>query len=235
MLQETTLQASSLVAPLFVVEGCGERQPISSMPGIFRLSIDLLIVEIRDLFSLGIRAVDLFAYVPSDKKDPHGSEALRRGNLLQSAINAIKSALPELCVMADIALDPYTDHGHDGVLNDKGDVDNDATVERLCAMSLLAAEAGADVVAPSDMMDGRVGAIRRQLDGCGYSNVAILAYAAKFASAFYGPFRQALDSAPRTGNKLSYQLNPANCREALRECALDEREGACSSSQRSPT
>ena len=226
MLQESHLHASQLIAPLFVVEGQQQMQPIPSMPEVYRFSIDLLLKEVEELYRLGIRAIDLFAYVPEERKDPYGSEAIRTGNLLHKAIVAVKRALPEICVMADIALDPYTDHGHDGVLNDKFEIDNDPSVEMLGKMSLLAAEAGADVVAPSDMMDGRVGYIRQTLDRGGYQNVNILSYAAKYASAFYGPFRQALDSAPKTGDKRSYQIDPGNSREALLECSLDEAEGA---------
>jgi len=226
MLQETRLHSSQLVAPCFVVDGNHQKQIIPSMPGIHRLSIDFLIKETIELYNLGIRAIDLFAYNPIEKKDPYGSEAIRPGNLLQQALFALKKEIPEMCVMVDIALDPYTDHGHDGLLNDKGEIDNDTTLQILAKMSLLAADAGADVVAPSDMMDGRVAYIREALDRNGFTNVNILSYAVKFVSAFYSPFRQALDSAPKVGDKKTYQLNPGNCREALRECALDESEGA---------
>lgn len=226
ILQETHLVPAQLVAPLFVVEGSKQRQAIPSMPDVFRLSIDLLLKEVAELYQLGIRAVDIFAYVPEEKKNAHASEAIRPGNLLQQALYALKNELPEMCLMADIALDPYTDHGHDGLMNDKGDVDNDMTLEMLATMSLIAAEAGADVIAPSDMMDGRIAYIRRALDKNGFQDVSILSYAAKYASAFYGPFRQALDSAPKVGDKKSYQLNPANSQEALRESLLDVTEGA---------
>lgn len=226
LLQETHLRPSHFVAPLFVVEGSQQKQPIPSMPEVYRFSIDLLIKEVMELRNLGIAAIDLFAYVPHDKKDPLGSEAIRSGNLLHRAIDAIKQKVPEICLMVDIALDPYTDHGHDGVLNARGDVDNDHTLAQLGKMSLLAANAGADVIAPSDMMDGRVAYLRKLLDAENNTRVSIISYAAKFASAFYGPFRQALDSAPKSGDKKSYQLNPANVREALLECALDEAEGA---------
>lgn len=226
LLQETHLRPAHFVAPLFVVEGSQQKQTIPSMPEVYRFSIDLLVKEVIELHKLGIVAVDLFAYVPPEKKDPHGTEGIRSGNLLHQAIDAIKQKVPDICLMVDIALDPYTDHGHDGVLNARGDVDNDHTLEQLGRMSLLAANAGADVIAPSDMMDGRVAYLRRLLDTENYAHVSIISYAAKFASAFYGPFRQALDSAPQTGDKKSYQLNPANVREALLECALDEAEGA---------
>lgn len=226
LVQETRLHPSDLVSPLFVVEGSSQQQPIASMPGIYRYSLDLLINEARELHRLGIRAIDLFCYIPNEKKDAAGSEAVRSGNLLQEAIRLLKREIPDLCLMVDIALDPFTTHGHDGVLNEAGIVDNDLTLPVLGQMSLLAAEAGADIVAPSDMMDGRVAYIRRVLDAAGFSPVGIISYAAKYASAFYGPFREALNSAPKFGDKKGYQMNPANVREALLECRLDELEGA---------
>lgn len=226
LVQETHLQASQLVSPLFIVEGTSQKQNIASMPGVFRYSLDLLLKEVIDLYQLGIRAVDLFGYVPNEKKDEQGSEAIRSGNHLHKAISLLKKEIPEMCVMVDIALDPYTTHGHDGVVNDKGEIDNDATLTLLNQMSLLVAEAGADIVAPSDMMDGRVASIRKALDQGGFLNVGILSYAAKYASSFYGPFREALNSTPKFGDKKGYQLNPANWREALIECRLDEIEGA---------
>lgn len=226
LVQETHLLPHQLIAPLFVLEGNNTKQPISSMPGIYRWTIDLLIEEIQILYRWGIRAVNLFCVVPTEQKDSKGSEAIRQGNLLQKAIKKIKQELPELCIMADIALDPYTDHGHDGIVNEKGEIDNDQTLPVLAQMAVLAAEAGADIVAPSDMMDGRIGAIRVVLDQAGFEKVGILSYAAKYASAFYGPFREALNSAPKFGDKKTYQLNPANSRESLLECQLDEAEGA---------
>lgn len=226
LVQETRLHPSQLVSPLFIVEGQAQKQVIASMPGVFRYSLDLLMQEVRQLYQLGIRAVDLFCYVPAEKKDAHGSEAIQSNNLLQQAIRLLKQELPDICVMVDIALDPFTTHGHDGVLNAHGMVDNDATLQILAQMSVLAAEAGADIVAPSDMMDGRVGYIRKALDQEGFQSVGILSYAAKYASAFYGPFREALNSAPKFGDKKHYQMNPANVREALMECQLDELEGA---------
>lgn len=226
LVQETHLHPSQLVAPLFVLEGEKCQQSIQSMPGVYRRSVDLMVQEVKDLYALGIRAIDLFCYITNDKKDKWGSAAVKENNLLQQAIMEVKKAAPEMCVMVDIALDPFTDHGHDGVLDDKGSVDNDATLDVLAQMSILAAEAGADIVAPSDMMDGRIGFIRRSLDRAGYSQVGILSYAAKYASALYGPFREALNSAPKFGDKKGYQMNPANVREALLECALDEAEGA---------
>lgn len=226
LVQETHLHPSQLVAPLFCLEGRGDPLAITSMPGIFRYPLPHLVKEVATLHELGIRAVDLFCYVPAEKKNATGSEALREGNLLQQAISLLKKEVPEMCVMADIALDPFTSHGHDGLLDKEGLVDNDSTLVALAEMSLRAAEAGADVVAPSDMMDGRVAYLRQALDKAGHSSVAILSYAAKYASAFYGPFREALHSAPKNGDKQNYQMNPANAREALLECALDEAEGA---------
>lgn len=224
--QETRLHPSNLVSPLFVIDGQSRREEIKSMPGISRFSLDLLIKEAVELYSLGVQALDLFIYVSPEKKDRYGTEALRSGNLLQKAVQAVKKEVPEMCVMVDIALDPYTDHGHDGVVDNDGNILNDLTIQALAKMSLIAAEAGADVVAPSDMMDGRIGYIRRALDQQGFTQVSILSYAAKYASALYGPFRDALDSAPKFGDKKTYQMNPANIREALLECSLDEWEGA---------
>lgn len=226
LLQETRLHPADFVAPLFVLEGHKNKQAIVSMPGVYRYSIDLLLREVEDYLNLNIRAVNLFIVVPQDKKDPLGSESLRHDNLLVRAIRALKAEFPDLCVMADIALDPFTDHGHDGIIGQDGQVLNDATLKMLGKMALLAAQAGVDVVAPSDMMDGRVGYIRSVLDREGFSHVSILAYAAKFASAFYGPFREALSSNLKFGDKKGYQLNPANKREALLECQLDEKEAA---------
>lgn len=226
LVQETHLLPEMLVAPLFVIEGNHQHQPIPSMPGIYRFSIDLLIKEVETLYKYGIRAVDIFPVVEPELKDRYGSEAVRSGNLFQQAVSALKREIPEMCVMADIALDPFTDHGHDGLVDDDGKILNDPTLIQLGKMATLLAEAGADIVAPSDMMDGRVGYIRQVLDQAGHTDVGILAYAAKYASALYGPFREALNSTPKFGNKKSYQLNPANQREALLEIALDEQEGA---------
>lgn len=226
LIQETRLHPNNFVAPLFVLDGVNQQQAVASMPGVSRLSIDLMIKEAKALYSLGVKGVDLFIVVPAEKKDRMGSEAIREGNLLERAITALKKALPEMCVIVDIALDPFTDHGHDGLINDRGEIINDPTVHMLGKMSLLAAEAGADVVAPSDMMDGRVAYIRSLLDSQGFTDVSILAYTAKYASAFYGPFREALHSAPKFGDKKTYQMDPANSHEALLEGALDELEGA---------
>ncbi len=226
LVRETRLDPRQFVLPLYIIEGEKIRQEIASMPGVFRYSLDLAIEVIKEAIDQGIQAIDLFCYIPREKRDSWGSEGVRRGNLLGKGIERIKKEFPQLCVMADIAFDPYTDHGHDGVLNRHNSVDNDATLAMLAEMSLLAAHAGADVVAPSDMMDGRVAHIRQTLDENGFPNVSILSYSAKFTSAFYRPFREALDSAPRIGDKKDYQLSPANIREALLECALDEAEGA---------
>ena len=226
LVQETRLHPAHFVAPLFVREGTAIQEPIESMPGVYRYSLDLLIHEARELYASGIRAVDLFALVPKEKKDTNGSEAVNRDNLVCRSVLALKEAIPDLCIMVDVALDPYTSHGHDGIVDPTGYVMNDATSERLAEMSIISAEAGADVIAPSDMMDGRVAVIRDALDNSGYENVSILSYTAKYASAFYGPFRDALESAPQFGDKKSYQMNPANSREALLEAALDEAEGA---------
>jgi porphobilinogen synthase len=231
MVEDTVLRPSDLIAPLFVVEGKGRPQAIESMPGVHRLSIADLVKECRSLAKLGIRAVALFPKLESRFKDAEGTAALREDALVIRAVKAVKKALPELIVATDIALDPYTSHGHDGVLTPDGaDVDNDRTVDILARMALLHAQAGVDLVAPSDMMDGRVGAIRKALDLGGHDQTAIMAYTAKYASAYYGPFRDAVGSSKAAGtrglDKRTYQLNPANRREALVEVKLDEAEGA---------
>jgi porphobilinogen synthase len=228
---ETIVTADDLVAPLFVVDGKSAPEEIGSMPGVYRLNIADLVKECRALHKLGVRAVALFPKLDKALKTPHGAEALNPDTLVLRAIRAVKKAVPELLVVADIALDPYTTHGHDGVLTaDGADVDNDTTVAALAEMALLHAEAGTDIVAPSDMMDGRVGAIRRSLDEAGHTGTAILSYAAKFNSAYYGPFRDAVGSAQAAGTNLlgkqTYQLDPANRREALKDALLDEAEGA---------
>jgi porphobilinogen synthase len=229
MTRETRLDVADLVYPLFV-HGGGANEPVASMPGVERRSVKDLVRECREAFDLGIPAAAIFPVIDPAKKDPRGTHALSPDNLLFRALAEVKAAVPELVLIADVALDPYTDHGHDGVLTKDGrDVDNDPTVEILCDLALREAEAGADIVAPSDMMDGRVGAIRAALDAAGRTGTCILAYAAKFASAYYGPFRDAVgskraDAAPIS--KATYQLDPANLREALREVELDELEGA---------
>lgn len=226
LIQETFLTPSCFVAPLFVQEGEKQKIAIESLPDVFRLSIDELLKEAESLLQAGINCVNLFFYNPEHKKDPLGSEATRQGNLLQKTIYTLKKTFPELCVMADIALDPFTDHGHDGILDGTGYVVNDPSIKILAEMSLRAAEVGCDMVSPSDMMDGRIAAIRELLDSNGFIQVGIVSYAAKYTSSLYGPFRQVLDSSPKCGDKKSYQLNPANSREALLECQLDEQEGA---------
>lgn len=230
MVRETRLSVDRLVAPLFVVEGHGMCQEVPSMPGQYRLSIDELVREVRELHALGIPAVALFPALDESLKTPDGREALNPDGLYPRAIRAVKEAVPELLVITDVALDPYSSDGHDGIVRD-GRILNDETVEILARMAVVQAQAGADIVAPSDMMDGRVGAIRQALDEAGFTEVAILSYTAKYASAFYGPFRDALDSAPRhrpgvPPDKKTYQMDPANAREALRELRLDLEEGA---------
>ena len=223
LVREAHLRVDDLIHPLFVTEGEKTRAPIDDMPGQYRFSVDELVDECRELWDLGIPAVNLFGY--STEKDDQATQSYDPQGLIQRAIRSLKAAVPELCVQTDVALDPYTSHGHDGLVVD-GEVVNDETIEVLCKMALSHAEAGVDWVAPSDMMDGRVGGIRRALDAAGHKNVGILAYSAKYASCFYGPFRDALQSAPKKGDKKTYQMDPANGREALVEIALDIEEGA---------
>ncbi len=225
LVQETHLRVQDLIYPLFVMEGENQRQEVESMPGCYRYTLDLLLKEVEEAANLGIPAVALFPVVPEEKKDPTGRESFNPDGLIQRAVRRIKQEIPEILVITDVALDPYNSNGHDGIVRD-GVILNDETVEVLVKQALSQAEAGTDIVAPSDMMDGRVGAIREALDEQGYTDVAILAYSAKYASAFYGPFREALGSAPKWGDKKTYQMDPANAREALREVELDEAEGA---------
>lgn len=230
LVRETTLTAHDFVMPVFVMEGEGKMEPIASMPGIFRRSIDLTVKECRELFALGIPAVNLYMKVSEDLKDNTGKEAWNSNGLMQRTIKAIKDAVPEMIVMPDVALDPYSIYGHDGIITD-GSVDNDATNDALAKMAVSHAEAGADIVAPSDMMDGRVMVIREALEQNGFVNVGILSYAAKYASSFYGPFRSALDSAPKDSadipkDKKTYQMDFHNSREALNEVLKDVDEGA---------
>jgi porphobilinogen synthase len=223
LVRETSLRTDDFIFPMFVTAGEGQRQPIESMPGQFRFSVDELVKECRAVCDMGILAVNFFGY--SEDKDDMATASYNPQGLMQRAVRAVKKAVPELCVQTDIALDPYTNHGHDGLVVD-GEIVNDETVSVLCKMAISHADAGVDWVAPSDMMDGRIGGIRVALDDAGYSHVGILAYSAKYASCFYGPFRGALDSAPKKGDKKTYQMDPANAREALREIALDIEEGA---------
>src|SRR5438034_3117156 len=223
LVRETHVDAAQLVQPLFVVPGRGVEKPVGSMPGIAQRSVDRAAEECRRLGDLGVPAVILFG-VP-ERKDARGSGATDPGGIIPRALGAIREAAPGLVLVTDVCLCEYTDHGHCGVVKD-GEVDNDPTLELLAAEALAHARAGADVIAPSDMMDGRVGAIRTALDAAGFAHLPIMAYAAKFASAFYGPFRDAAESAPQFGDRRSYQMDPANAEEALREVALDIEEGA---------
>jgi porphobilinogen synthase len=223
MVRETRLGVENLILPLFAVHGRGVRDPIGSMPGVSRLSLDELLKEAKDAASMGIPAVLLFG-VPQSK-DPRGSEAYAEDGIVQQAARAVKETIPDLLVITDVCLCQYTSHGHCGLVED-GRVKNDASVELLARVALSHMESGADVVAPSDMMDGRVGAIRDALDEAGYTETPIMAYSAKYASAFYGPFREAVESAPQFGDRRSYQMDPANAAEALREVGLDVDEGA---------
>lgn len=225
MVAEHHVHTLDFIAPLFIMEGSGKKEEIPSMPDYYRFTIDLLMKEVEEINSLGIPAVLLFVKVPDDKKDNEGAEALNPDGLMQSAVRAIKKEFPELIVMTDVALDPYSSYGHDGIVAD-GRILNDETSEVLAKMAVSHAEAGADFVAPSDMMDGRIGVMREMLEMVGYHNTGIMAYSAKYASCFYGPFRDALDSAPGFGDKKTYQMNPPNVNEAVREALLDEKEGA---------
>lgn len=226
MVRETTLSVNDLIYPVFVMEGEGQKVEISSMPGCYRYTLDLLLSEIREAFDLGINAIALFPVILESLKDDKGAESYNPDGLVQRTVKAIKQAVPDIVVITDVALDPFTTHGHDGLVDDQGIILNDPTVEVLVKMAVSQAAAGADFVAPSDMMDGRVGAIRRALDAAGYIHVGILAYSAKYASAYYGPFRDALDSAPKFGDKKTYQMDAANAREAIKEIELDIAEGA---------
>jgi len=228
LMRETTLTSDDLIYPVFIIEGEKQRQQIASMPGVERLSIDLLIQEAKEIFELGVPAIALFPVTSADAKTELADEAWNPQGLAQRAVRALKAALPALGVITDVALDPFTSHGQDGLVDATGYVLNDETVEVLVKQALSHAEAGADIVAPSDMMDGRVGAIREALEVAGYTNTKILAYSAKYASSFYGPFRDAVGSAAQlgSGNKYSYQMDCANTDEALVEVGLDIEEGA---------
>jgi porphobilinogen synthase len=226
LVRETTLASSDLIWPIFLSEGAGLRTPVASMPEVERLSVDLAVKAAEEARALGIPAIAVFPYTEPSLRDETASEAVNPGNLVCRAVRAIKQAVPEIGVICDVALDPYTSHGHDGLLIG-GEIDNDRTLEILIQQALVQAEAGCDILAPSDMMDGRIGAIRAALEANGFANTQLLAYAAKYASAFYGPFRDAVGSGARLkDDKLTYQMDPANGDEALREVALDIAEGA---------
>ena len=225
MVQENRLHPSNFIVPLFFMEGENKKEEIASMPGYFRYTLDLLIKEAKDCYELGIRSALLFAKIEDSLKDNEGKEAINTDGLMQRAIRLLKSEVPMMYLMSDVALDPYSMHGHDGIV-DGQEIVNDQTIEVLAEMALTHAEAGVDMVAPSDMMDGRIGAIREKLEDEGYPNVGIMSYSVKYASSFYGPFRDALDSAPGFGDKKTYQMNSANASEAMAEVDNDIDEGA---------
>ncbi len=225
LVRETELTVNDLIYPLFIMEGENQKVAIPSMPDCYRYSLDLLLKEVVNAYNLGINAIALFPLIAEDKKDNFGRESYNPDGLVPRAVKAIKKEVPEIIIITDVALDPFSIYGHDGIVED-GKILNDETLEVLVKMSLSQAAAGANFVAPSDMMDGRVGAIRRALDAAGYLDLGILAYTAKYASAYYGPFRDALESAPKFGDKKTYQMDGANSREALREASLDITEGA---------
>jgi len=225
MTAECSISVNDFIAPLFVMEGENDRAEITSMPGYYRFTTDLLLKEVEEIAELGVPAVLLFAKVPDEKKDNKGTEALNENGLMQQSVSAIKNEFPEMIVMTDVALDPYSSYGHDGIVRD-GHIMNDESAELLAKMAVSHARAGADFVAPSDMMDGRILYMREALEQEGFHHTGIMAYSAKYASVFYGPFRDALDSAPGFGDKKTYQMNPANVQEAIKEAVVDEREGA---------
>ena len=228
LMRENLLSVDDLIYPMFVTEGSNKREAISSMPGVERFSLDLLLTQAEEIYNLGIPAIALFPVTPDNKKSDNAAEAYNPEGLAQRSVRALKKAFPELGIITDVALDPFTIHGQDGLINQDGYVINDETITVLVKQALSHAEAGVDIVAPSDMMDGRIGAIRAALEANNYSNTLILAYSAKYASSFYGPFRDAVGSASNLGksNKYSYQMDPANSNEALREIQLDLQEGA---------
>jgi porphobilinogen synthase len=225
MVQETHLHASDFIFPLFIIDGNNQKTEVASMPGIFRYSIDNLLREVESCLKLGLKSFDLFPNLEESLKDKNASESVNENGLYLRAIREVKANFPEVCIVTDVAMDPYSSDGHDGLV-ENGEIVNDKTLKILADMSVAQAKAGADIIAPSDMMDGRVRYIREALDKNGFTNVSIMSYTAKYASAFYGPFRDALNSAPKFGDKKSYQMNPANQREALIEAALDVEEGA---------
>ena len=225
MVEENRLSVKDLLFPLFVMDGSATKTEIKSMPGIYRFTTDLLLKEIEECLNLGITSYALFPQVAEDRKDSLATESHRQGSLYLEAIHAVTSRFPEISMLTDVAMDPYSSDGHDGIVRG-GEILNDETLEVLAKMAVAQAQAGSKLIGPSDMMDGRVGYLRESLDDAGFTNVGIMAYSAKYASAFYGPFRDALESAPKFGDKKTYQMNPANSREALREAELDELEGA---------
>jgi porphobilinogen synthase len=225
MVTETRLAPENFIVPLFIIEGENQSSEISSMPNYYRRSIDLTVKEVKELWEMGLKCVLIFVKSKDELKDNLGTEALNANGLMQRSIRAIKEAVPEMVVMTDVALDPYSSFGHDGIV-ENGEIVNDTTVEVLAKMSVSHARAGADFVAPSDMMDGRIGAIRQALEESGFTKTGIMAYSAKYASSFYGPFRDALDSAPGFGDKKTYQMDYANRVEAIRETIMDVEEGA---------
>lgn len=225
LVRETILTNDDFIMPIFIAEGENIKEEISSMPGIYRQSLDLTIKEVKELWSLGVKAVNIYVKINENLKDNTGKEAWNKNGLMQKSIKAIKDAVPEMVIMPDVALDPYSIYGHDGIV-ENGKIVNDATVDALVKMSLSHAEAGADFIAPSDMMDGRVAAIREALEENGFDEVGIMSYAAKYASSYYGPFRDALDSAPGFGDKKTYQMDYGNSKEAINEALKDIEEGA---------
>ena len=225
MVQENHVSVNDFIFPLFLIEGKNQKSEVNSMPGIFRLSPDLLLKEIESCMKLGIHTFDVFPSLTDNYKDKKATESLNKKGLYLKTLALIKKEFPESCIMTDVAMDPYSSDGHDGLVKN-GEIVNDETVTILAKMAVAQAECGIDIIGPSDMMDGRVGAIREALDKKGFSNVSIMSYTAKYASAFYGPFRDALDSAPKFGDKKTYQMNPANSKEAFIEAELDTAEGA---------
>lgn len=225
MVQENTVSVNDFIFPLFLIEGKNKTTEVNSMPGIFRYSPDLILKEIESCMKLGIKAFDVFPSINDKLKDKRATESLNKNGLYLKTLTQIKKEFPEACIMTDVAMDPYSSDGHDGLV-EKGEIVNDKTLSILAKMAVAQADCGIDIIGPSDMMDGRVGVIREALDKAGHSNVSIMSYTAKYASAFYGPFRDALDSAPKFGDKKSYQMNPANSKEALIEAQLDTSEGA---------
>jgi porphobilinogen synthase len=225
MVQEHTVSVNDFIFPLFLIDGKKKTSEVNSMPGIFRYSPDLILKEIESCMKLGIKAFDVFPSINDKLKDKRATESLNKNGLYLKTLTQIKKEFPEACIMTDVAMDPYSSDGHDGFV-EKGEIVNDKTLSILAKMAVAQADCGIDIIGPSDMMDGRVGVIREALDKAGHTNVSIMSYTAKYASAFYGPFRDALDSAPKFGDKKSYQMNPANSKEALIEAQLDTSEGA---------